>query len=78
MAQTAVSFNDVFEDGDVDGPKNIQHIRANSSIMKLNKLMGEPIFQGEPDASCDCLLSGIVCLQLAIALLFCSTRSANV
>lgn len=41
MAQAAVAFNDVFEESDVEAPKNIHHIRANSSIMQLNKLLGE-------------------------------------
>lgn len=41
MAQAAAAFNeDVFEEGDVEAPKNIHHIRANSSIMQLNKLLG--------------------------------------
>lgn len=39
MAQAAVAFNDVFEESDVEAPKNIHHIRANSSIMQLNKLL---------------------------------------
>lgn len=45
MAQTQVTFNDVFEDGDVEevqkDPQTIHHIRANSSIMHLKKILGE-------------------------------------
>ena len=41
MAQADATFNDdVFEEGDVEAPKNIHHIRANSSIMQVNKLLG--------------------------------------
>jgi len=42
MAQTVVTFNDVFEDGDAEdkGPATVQRIRANSSIMKLKKILG--------------------------------------
>jgi hypothetical protein len=40
--QTAVTFNDVFEEGDADEPKEsttIHHIRANSSIMQVKKIL---------------------------------------
>lgn len=40
--QQPLSFNDVFEDEDVDEPKSVHHIRANSSIMQLKKILGEP------------------------------------
>ncbi|KAM0281010.1 hypothetical protein ACHAQH_003739 [Verticillium albo-atrum] len=41
MAQTAVTFSDVFDDSDGDVPKgqSIHHIRANSSIMQLKKIL---------------------------------------
>lgn len=42
--QQTLTFNDVFEDDDVDEPKEkqtIHHIRANSSIMQLKKILGE-------------------------------------
>ncbi|GKT63200.1 pyruvate carboxylase [Colletotrichum tofieldiae] len=43
MAQTAVTYNDVFEEGDVEevqkDPQTIHHIRANSSIMHLKKIL---------------------------------------
>ncbi|KAI8159452.1 Pyruvate carboxylase [Colletotrichum sp. SAR 10_86] len=43
MAQTQPTFNDVFEDGDVEevqkDPQTIHHIRANSSIMHLKKIL---------------------------------------
>ncbi|KAK2057497.1 pyruvate carboxylase [Colletotrichum caudatum] len=43
MAQTAVAYNDVFEEGDVEevqkDPQTIHHIRANSSIMHLKKIL---------------------------------------
>ncbi|KAF3351548.1 3-methyl-2-oxobutanoate hydroxymethyltransferase [Verticillium dahliae VDG1] len=41
MAQTAVTFSDVFDDSDGDAPKgqSIHHIRANSSIMQLKKIL---------------------------------------
>lgn len=42
--QQALTFNDVFEDDDIDEPKEAQtihHIRANSSIMQLKKILGE-------------------------------------
>lgn len=45
MAQTQPTFNDVFEDGDVEevqkDPQTIHHIRANSSIMHLKKILGK-------------------------------------
>ncbi|UKZ77482.1 hypothetical protein TrVFT333_005204 [Trichoderma virens FT-333] len=40
--QQALTFNDVFEDDDIDEPKEAQtihHIRANSSIMQLKKIL---------------------------------------
>lgn len=40
--QQALSYNDVFDDDDVDEPKSVHHIRANSSIMQLKKILGEP------------------------------------
>jgi hypothetical protein len=42
--QTAVTFNDVFDDTDIEEPKEsttIHHIRANSSIMQVKKILGE-------------------------------------
>ncbi|KAF6806198.1 pyruvate carboxylase [Colletotrichum sojae] len=43
MAQTQPTFTDVFEDGDVEevpkDPQTIHHIRANSSIMHLKKIL---------------------------------------
>lgn len=39
--QQALSYNDVFEDEDVDEPRSVHHIRANSSIMQLKKILGE-------------------------------------
>lgn len=42
--QQTLTFNDVFEEDDVDEPKEkqtIHHIRANSSIMQLKKILGE-------------------------------------
>ena len=43
LPQQALTFNDVFEDVD-DEPQQqqtVQHIRANSSIMQLKKILGE-------------------------------------
>lgn len=43
LPQQALTFNDVFEDAD-DEPQqqhSVQHIRANSSIMQLKKILGE-------------------------------------
>lgn len=43
LPQQALTFNDVFEDAD-DEPQQqqtVQHIRANSSIMQLKKILGE-------------------------------------
>ncbi|KAM4054943.1 carbamoyl-phosphate synthase L chain, ATP binding domain-containing protein [Hirsutella rhossiliensis] len=37
--QLALSYNDVFEDEDVDEPRSVHHIRANSSIMQLKKIL---------------------------------------
>ncbi|EQL00334.1 pyruvate carboxylase [Ophiocordyceps sinensis CO18] len=37
--QQALSYNDVFEDEDVDEPRSVHHIRANSSIMQLKKIL---------------------------------------
>ncbi|UKZ88017.1 uncharacterized protein TrAFT101_003784 [Trichoderma asperellum] len=40
--QQALTFTDVFDDDDVDEPKEAQtihHIRANSSIMHLKKIL---------------------------------------
>lgn len=42
--QQALTFNDVFDEDDVDEPKEAQtihHIRANSSIMNFKKILGE-------------------------------------
>lgn len=45
LPQQALTFNDVFDD-DSDEPQQpqqtVQHIRANSSIMQLKKILGEP------------------------------------
>lgn len=45
LPQQALTFNDVFEDEeDIDEPKEAQtihHIRANSSIMQLKKILGK-------------------------------------
>lgn len=41
--QQPLTFNDVFDDEDVDEPKaanSVHHIRANSSIMQLKKILG--------------------------------------
>lgn len=43
LPQQALTFNDVFEDEDIDEPKKantVHHIRANSSIMQLKKILG--------------------------------------
>lgn len=44
LPQQALTFNDVFEEADADEPQQqtVQHIRANSSIMQLKKILGEP------------------------------------
>lgn len=42
--QQPLTFNDVFEDEDVDEPKaanTVHHIRANSSIMQMKKILGK-------------------------------------
>ncbi|GAO13930.1 hypothetical protein UVI_02034860 [Ustilaginoidea virens] len=42
--QQPLTFNDVFDDEDVDEPKaanTVHHIRANSSIMQMKKILGE-------------------------------------
>lgn len=42
--QQPLTFNDVFEEEDVDEPKaanSVHHIRANSSIMQMKKILGE-------------------------------------
>lgn len=42
--QQPLTFNDVFEDEEVDEPKptnTVHHIRANSSIMHVKKILGE-------------------------------------
>ena len=42
--QQPLTFNDVFEEEDIDEPKaanSVHHIRANSSIMQLKKILGE-------------------------------------
>ena len=41
--QQPLTFNDVFEEEDVDEPKTntVHHIRANSSIMNMKKILGE-------------------------------------
>ena len=39
--------NEVFEEsGDERQSQSIQHIRANSSIMQLKKILGKPFFSG--------------------------------
>lgn len=43
LPQQALTFNDVFEDEDIEEPKKantVHHIRANSSIMQLKKILG--------------------------------------
>lgn len=43
LPQQALTFTDVFEDDDVEEVKEAQtvhHIRANSSIMQLKKILG--------------------------------------
>ena len=55
LPQQALTFNDVFEDVD-DEPQQqqtVQHIRANSSIMQLKKILGEFLhgLQGWPASS---------------------------
>jgi pyruvate carboxylase len=42
--QQPLTFNDVFEEDDIDEPKeanSVHHIRANSSIMHVKKILGE-------------------------------------
>jgi pyruvate carboxylase len=42
--QQPLTFNDVFEEEDIDEPKEantVHHIRANSSIMHVKKILGE-------------------------------------
>jgi hypothetical protein len=46
LPQQPLTFSDVFDDDDVE-PKTVQHIRANSSIMQVNKILGESL---PPDA----------------------------
>lgn len=44
--QQALTFTDVFDEEDVDEPKEAQtihHIRANSSIMNFKKILGESL-----------------------------------
>lgn len=44
VPQQPLTFNDVFEEEDIDEPKGAQtaqHIRANSSIMRFKKILGE-------------------------------------
>lgn len=45
LPQQALSFNDVFVDEDENGeptePQTVHHIRANSSIMQLKKILGK-------------------------------------
>ena len=43
LPQQTLSFSDVFEDDDVDSklPPTVHHIRANSSIMQVKKILGE-------------------------------------
>lgn len=51
IPQQPLTFNDVFDDEDVDEPKEaqtVQHIRANSSIMQLKKILGELPSSTEP------------------------------
>jgi hypothetical protein len=40
LPQQPLTFSDVFDDDDVE-PKTVQHIRANSSIMQVNKILGK-------------------------------------
>lgn len=40
LPQQPLTFSDVFDDDDVE-PKTVQHIRANSSIMQINKILGK-------------------------------------
>lgn len=42
-AEPALTFNDVFDDDDLEEPKEaptVHHIRANSSIMQVKKILG--------------------------------------
>lgn len=44
VPQQPLTFNDVFEEDDIDEPKeanSVHHIRANSSIMHVKKILGE-------------------------------------
>ena len=44
VPQQPLTFTDVFEDEDDAGePKTVGHIRANSSIMQLKKILGESL-----------------------------------
>ena len=51
--QQPLTFTDVFEDGDEEPkqPASVQRIRANSSIMQLKKILGEPASQSAQDVS---------------------------
>jgi pyruvate carboxylase len=41
LPQQALSFNDVFDDENGPSePQTVHHIRANSSIMQLKKILG--------------------------------------
>jgi hypothetical protein len=43
VPQQPLTFNDVFDEEEVDEPKaanSVHHIRANSSIMQLKKILG--------------------------------------
>lgn len=42
VPQQALTFNDVFDDADEEPQQQqtVQHIRANSSIMQLKKILG--------------------------------------
>lgn len=39
--QADLTFHDVFEDDDVKEAQTVHHIRANSSIMQVKKILGE-------------------------------------
>ena len=39
--QADITFHDVFEEDDVKEAPTVHHIRANSSIMQVKKILGE-------------------------------------
>lgn len=41
LPQADLTFHDVFDDEDNKDPQTVHHIRANSSIMQVKKILGE-------------------------------------